>query len=40
VLRESPRDADPHFRHAEFGIVGGNPEVAGRGDLEAAAKDP
>ena len=33
-------DADTHLRHAEFGIMGGNPEIAGGGDFEAAAEAP
>ena len=33
-------DADTHLRHAEFGVMGGNPEIAGGGDFEAAAEAP
>ncbi len=33
-------DTDTHLRHAKFGIMGGNPEIAGGGDFEAAAEAP
>ncbi|MEH2516852.1 hypothetical protein V1279_002425 [Bradyrhizobium sp. AZCC 1610] len=33
-------DADTHLRHAELGIMSRNPEIAGRGDFEAATEAP
>ena len=33
-------DADADLRHAEFGVMGRNPEIAGGGDFEAAAEAP
>ena len=33
-------DADTDLRHAEFGVMRGNPEIAGGGDFESAAEAP
>ncbi len=33
-------NADPDLRHAEFGVVGGDPEIAGGRDLQPAAEAP
>src|ERR1700735_1930758 len=33
-------DAYPHFRHAEFGVMRRNPEIAGGGKFEPAAEAP
>ncbi len=33
-------NADPDFGHAEFGVVRGDPEVAGGGEFEPAAEAP
>ena len=33
-------DADTHLRHAEFGVMGRNAEIAGGGDFQSAAEAP
>ncbi len=33
-------DADTHLRHAEFGVMGGDPEIAGGRNLQSAAEAP
>ena len=33
-------DTDTYLRHAEFGVMGGNAEIAGGGDFEATAQAP
>ena len=33
-------NSDPDLRHAEFGVVRGDAEIAGGGDFEAAAEAP